>query len=124
MNVTGNNPDLSNAFSGAMIGLVILYLAAFVFAIYTYTRVAAKAGWPAWYGVLVIVPIVNIVIGLMFVFSEWPVEREVKALRAQLARNGPVYNQRTIDPRFSPGYGTATGMYGPPQQPENPYPFG
>lgn len=71
-----------------MVFVVVLWLAMIGFGIYMYMRVARKAGWPASYGLLCFVPIVNIVVLIMFVFTEWPIEREVARLRQELAARG------------------------------------
>lgn len=61
-------------------GIVILALLAFQ--IYCYWRVAVKSGYEGAYSLLTLVPLVNIVILLMWVFSEWPIETELKRYRA------------------------------------------
>lgn len=101
------------------IGFVILYVALVAFGVYLYVRVARKAGYSGWYAALVFVPLVNIVVGIAFAFVEWPVEREVKALRARLgygpgpALGGPGYGGPSVG---GPGYGQF-GYGGPQQQP-------
>jgi hypothetical protein len=44
-------------------------------------RIATKAGFQGPMSLLMLIPLVNFVILLIFAFGEWPVEREVKALR-------------------------------------------
>lgn len=67
----------------AVILLLLFYVAIIGFGIYMVTRVAKKAGYPWGYGLLYLIPVVNLVILVMFVFSKWPVERELEQLRAQ-----------------------------------------
>ncbi|MGY4645000.1 hypothetical protein [Cellulomonas sp. URHB0016] len=63
--------------------LIVLFEAAIVaFAVYCYVRVARKAGYSGWYAALCFVPIANIVVLIMFCFQEWPIERELRELRA------------------------------------------
>jgi uncharacterized membrane protein YhdT len=91
--------------------VAILYLAIIVFALYLYSRVARKAGYSPWWGVAIIVPLLNIVLILMFAFQEWPIERRLREAEARLAWG---YGQ--------PGPGGPTGYGGPPgpQQPGPP----
>jgi len=70
--------------AAVVILLILFYAAAFAFGIYCYVRVARKAGYSGWYALLCFVPLANIVVLLMFVFKEWPIERELRALRAGL----------------------------------------
>jgi uncharacterized membrane protein YhaH (DUF805 family) len=59
-----------------------VFLALIIFQIYCYCRVAQKSGYPGAYSLLLLIPLVNIVISLIWVFSEWPIEAELKRLRA------------------------------------------
>ncbi|GHO71624.1 hypothetical protein KSC_105160 [Ktedonobacter sp. SOSP1-52] len=79
-------------------GVVVL-----VISIALWWVIFSRAGYSGARSLLMLIPIVNVVIFLMFVFSEWPVQKEVKMLRQQLVMNRP-------------------GMY-PPQGPQvPPYP--
>lgn len=76
---------------GEAIGItlvVLLYLAMIAFGVYLYMRVARKAGWTLWHGLLMLVPIANLVFLVMFAFMEWPVERRLKEAEARLAQLG------------------------------------
>jgi hypothetical protein len=74
------------AFFAAMTGIwLLVFFALFVFAIYCTWRVAVKCGYPGAYSLLMILPVVNIIIQLIWVFSEWPIEAELKRCRAQTA---------------------------------------
>jgi len=66
---------------GVLWGLVFLVI--FVFAIFCTWRVAVKCGYPGAYSLLLLLPVVNIIIQLIWVFSEWPIEAELKRCRAQ-----------------------------------------
>ncbi|WP_284501694.1 hypothetical protein, partial [Actinotalea sp. C106] len=104
----------------AVIGVVLyllFMLAIIAFGIYCYMRVAGKAGFPSWYGILALVPIANIVVLIMFVFTEWPIERENKAMLAALQDDPPPVGY-VGGPGQTPGYGPAPG-YG--QQAPGPY---
>jgi uncharacterized membrane protein len=76
-----------NAGAGALLALIstfwFFFLALFIFQIYCYWRIAMKSGYPGAYSLLLLIPLVNIVISLIWVFSEWPIEAELKRCRAQ-----------------------------------------
>lgn len=95
---------------GATIALIAFYLAMLAFGIYMYVRVARKAGYPGGYALLMFIPFVNLIVMLMFVFSEWPIERELAALRARV---GQGYDPR---PQAPAGYPApqAQAAYGYP----------
>lgn len=70
----------------AAFGIVyaIVILACVAFAILCYCVVAKKAGYNPWLGLLMLVPIANLIVALIFVFGEWPIQTENRALRARL----------------------------------------
>jgi|GEM_PF-4151582 len=53
------------------------------------TRVAAKAGYPAALGLLMLISPLNLVLGIAFAVSEWPIERELREARVRAAESGP-----------------------------------
>lgn len=90
--------------AGLVIGFVIFYAAILAFGVYCYVRIARKAGYSGWYVALLFVPIANLVIMLMFVFKEWPIEAELRMLRAGAYGGQPQF-----------------GAYGPPVPGAPPY---
>lgn len=79
---------LFGAFTGAFVLVCfLLALAVLLFSIYCMWRVAEKCGYPGVYSLLMLIPLVNIVVQLIWVFSEWPVETELKHLRASQPRS-------------------------------------
>ena len=90
---------------GWLVGYTVLAGLLFVVFVVAYTNVISRAGYSRWWILILFVPIVNLIMLLMFCFKEWPVTREVRELRAQLAA-------------ASRGYGTAP-YGGPPLG--NPY---
>lgn len=92
------------ALAAMWVVMMLFSLAMLAFTIYLYVRVARKAGYPPGYGALMLVPVVNIVVMIMFVFSEWPVEAENRALRARTGAVG-VGNQWQTPPPAPPRTG-------------------
>lgn len=96
---------------GIVLGIV--YLAILVVMVWAYVNVISRAGYHGAWILILLVPLVNIVMMLIFCFKEWPATRELKYLRSivgidQNLRPGegaPHYGQ--------PGYG-APAYYGTP----------
>ncbi|HEY6356933.1 MAG TPA: hypothetical protein VIX35_01735 [Vicinamibacterales bacterium] len=42
-------------------------------------RIASKAGYPGWYSLGMLIPLVNLVLLILFAFVEWPVERAARS---------------------------------------------
>jgi hypothetical protein len=106
-----------------VIGLIVL-----IFFVIVYWRIFSKAGYPGALGLLMFVPIANLVIILVLAFGEWPILSELKRLRMQVGSQPPVqyppYNQPGPGPS-GPGY--PAGPQGPsgPGYPAGPgYPSG
>lgn len=38
-------------------------------------RICQRVGYPGWFGVLILIPIVNLVLLYVLAFSEWPAEK-------------------------------------------------
>ena len=78
----GNDQMATHAILATLSAFWFLFVALFIFQMYCYWRVAEKSGYPGAYSLLALIPLVNVVILLMWVFSEWPIEAELKRLRA------------------------------------------
>jgi hypothetical protein len=96
---------------------ILLLVAAMVF---IYYKIFQKTGNSGWMGLLMLVPIVNIGMFLYLAFSDWPVARENRDLRARLGYppTGDLY---------AAGYGAPYPPQGPPMAPNAPsvpYPGG
>lgn len=59
-----------------VVGLVLLVIVAWI-----WWRILAKTGYGGPLGLLMVVPIANLVLLLVLAFGEWPVEREVRRLQ-------------------------------------------
>lgn len=76
--------------NGIVAGFVVVYvlvaLALLAFSIWIYWRIATKAGYQGALSLLMLIPLVNLIILLIFAFTEWPIETELKSLRGSGAR--------------------------------------
>jgi uncharacterized membrane protein YhaH (DUF805 family) len=87
---------------------IALYVVLVIVFVWAYVRIIRRAGYSGWWVLIGLVPFVNVVMFLVFAFKEWPIQRELAQLRAQLGGRGGPYGQ-------PPGYGY------PPPGPSNPW---
>jgi energy-converting hydrogenase Eha subunit B len=76
----------TEAVPAVVMGVMILFYLVFLAAVVALTlvvwwRICRKAGYSGWLGLLMIVPIANIVLLLVLAFAEWPVLKELRALK-------------------------------------------
>lgn len=64
--------------------VVILAIASVVLAVTIYWRIFSKAGYSGMMGLLLFVPIANIIVLCILAFCEWPIYRELNQLRQQV----------------------------------------
>jgi hypothetical protein len=83
--------DNSTSMAGPAMGAFfaaygIFVLIVLIISIVIYWRIASKAGYPGAYSLLMLIPLVNLIVLLIFAFGEWPIERQLAALRGGSAR--------------------------------------
>ena len=61
--------------------IIVMCLIVGILAVVAFWRICAKAGVPGWYGVAVVIPMVNVLFVLFLAFAEWPLERELSGSR-------------------------------------------
>ena len=64
--------------------VVIFALAIAVFSVLIYWRIFSKAGYSGALGLLMFVPIANIIVLCVLAFGEWPIYRELRQMRQQV----------------------------------------
>ncbi len=70
----------STVLIGGLISLAILVL--FVVA---YIKILTRAGYSGWWVLILVVPVVNVVMILVFAFRRWPVQEELDRYRHRAA---------------------------------------
>jgi len=81
-----NSNDAATA--GAFGFIIIFYAVLIALATLIYWKVASKAGYPGWYSLGFLVPCLNLVLLILFAFTEWPIERELRELRSMTPQPG------------------------------------
>jgi hypothetical protein len=121
LTTSGQTTTCSVHFSGADLGIVIavalFYLAFLVFFVICYAKIIRKAGYSAWWLLILLVPIANLVMVAVFAFAEWPVIKEVNRLRAIGGLGGPgqPWGRRSGANAGNPGgFGSISGPGGAP----------
>ena len=70
--------------------IFVVWLLAFVvgtaITLVIWCKLFSKAGYHWAYGLLVLVPIANIVVPFYLAFADWPIRKELRQLRQQQAR--------------------------------------
>ncbi len=61
--------------------IIVMCLIVGILAVVAYWRICEKAGFPGWYGVAVVIPMVNVLFVLFLAFAEWPLERKLSGSR-------------------------------------------
>ena len=97
------NPNTMPTGVEEMTGVFLLFYGIFMLVVFVLTvviawRIVGKTGHPGALGLLALVPLVNMIFALYLAFSEWPIERELRALRAGAMPPGGVYPGATPPP--------------------------
>ena len=75
---------------GAIFGvLVLVYIAIAVVAIVAWVKIITKAGYSGWWVLIGLVPIANIVMFLVFAFSDWPALQQARGQAGYYPPPGP-----------------------------------
>ena len=61
--------------------IIVMCLIIGIVVVVAFWRICAKAGFPGWYGVGVVIPMVNVLLVLFLAFAEWPLERKLPGAR-------------------------------------------
>jgi hypothetical protein len=89
---TTSSSDPSGAATAAIAAFGLVYaifiLVMVAFYVFIAYMIVKRAGYNPWLSLLILVPLANFIMLLIFAFSEWPVQKENAALRAQLAGAG------------------------------------
>ena len=83
-----NFEHVAPAFGGCFVlFLILLSLIMTGVMAWVYCRIFSKAGYPWALGLLMLVPIANIVMPFVLAFGDWPIHKEMRLLREQ--QSGP-----------------------------------
>jgi len=112
-------PDITGALQGSLIITLIVSLAILIFAIIIWWKIFAKAGYSGALGLLMFIPIANIIVLCVLAFGRWPIHQELDALRQRVGQSQyPQVQQYQQFPPQNPS-GPQYPQY-PPQNPSGP----
>jgi hypothetical protein len=94
----------------AVFGIIALF--AVIISIVLHWRIAAKAGYPGAMSLLLLIPLVNFVVYILFAFSEWPIERALRG--GGPGGPGPAMPNPSYVPPGGGGYAPPPTPYFPP----------
>ena len=125
----GTSPVNTGALTGIILSSVILSLIFIVFAVIVYWRIFSKAGYSGALGLLMFVPIANIIVLCILAFGTWPIHKELNYLRQQVAQGQrfpapPQQYQSSSPAGYSQQFPSSPQypQYGQPQQYNQPQP--
>jgi hypothetical protein len=108
------NSSSSSSLGASLTGLLVIYAVILVVAVWAYVRIIRRAGYSGWWVLIGLVPLLNVVMFLVFAFKEWPIQRELAYLRAQIGRGGSGYGLPAGYGNPPAGYGNPPAGYGNP----------
>ena len=86
---TYDNPGAGAAAAMLGGGFLIFWLIILVVMVAIYYVILNKTGYNPWLSLLILIPgIGGLIILIILVFTEWPIQRELRALRAQYGAGG------------------------------------
>lgn len=59
-----------------------------LFAVFVFGVIAAKAGYPRWYCLIMLLPVLNLVALWIFAYSTWPIESQLLELQFTVGGGG------------------------------------
>jgi hypothetical protein len=92
--------DYTNLSTTTLIVSAVISLVIFILAIIIWWRIFAKAGFSGALGLLMFVPLANIIVLLVLAFARWPIQKEVDLLRQQIAAREPPYSSSPQYPQY------------------------
>jgi hypothetical protein len=100
----------TSALGGVGIAIAVIISVAFLLVfVVAYIKIITRAGYSGWWVLIILVPIANIVMLLIFAYKEWPIQRELRELRGwanQIQRGQQGYGQQGYGQQ---GYGQQGG---------------
>ncbi len=123
------NPSTNTLNGGALapiiIGSLIFSVVAIIFSAVVYWRIFSKAGYSGAMGLLMFIPIANIVVLCILAFGEWPIYKELNFLRQQVVLGDQYspFRQEFPPQKFPPPQYPSSPqppLYDQPQRPQHP----
>jgi len=77
-------------FGGCFLFFIVIFsLAMTIITVWAYCKIFQKAGYHWALGFLTLVPIANLVVVLVLAFADWPIQKELRALKSTKNNSPP-----------------------------------
>ncbi len=118
MDYSSSGNGIGGALVGSFLVILIISLAFTIFFAIVYWKIFAKAGYSGAMGLLMFVPIANIIVLCMLAFAEWPILKELNYLRSQPPRSPQMMSSPQMMPSPQHPSSPQYPQYGqPPRHP-------
>jgi len=85
--------DDTNAALGMFAGLWVVWslicIGVLILTLVINWKIAEKAGYPGAYSLLMLIPLVNLIVLILFAFGEWPITAQLRAARGGSIQPNP-----------------------------------
>jgi hypothetical protein len=68
--------------------VLLVYIPVAIIAVLAWVKIISKAGYSGWWVLVALVPLLNLIMFLVFAFSDWPVRKQARGV-APLRRRDP-----------------------------------
>jgi len=76
-----DNNAVLGMFAGLWLVWSLICIALIVLSLVVNWKIAEKAGFPGAYSLLMLIPVANLIVVILFAFTEWPVTAQLRAAR-------------------------------------------
>jgi hypothetical protein len=77
-------PQSAPVFGGILILIMILFaLLTIILMVVVFCKICSKAGYHWALGLLMLVPIANVILPFVLAFTDWPIQKELRQLKQQ-----------------------------------------
>jgi hypothetical protein len=97
----GDSTAAGDSLAAGFMVFIVVELAVGVFMLYLIGRILRKAGFSGWWALLMLIPLVNLAMFIVFAFADWPVQAQAR-LAGSRAGSPPAYGGRFPVPQQYP----------------------
>ena len=77
-------PDVAPVFVAILVAFgILMYLIVAIIKVLIFCKIFSKAGYSWALGLLILIPIANIIMAFFLAFADWPIRKELRLLKQQ-----------------------------------------